>query len=599
MIEIRNLVYLFLLLLSPWVRAQRLSPAATLALEKVEQLQLQNRAEEAILTLDKALAVATTPDELACLYAHQSGLYLSLDSLLKGKKLLDLSLENAERAKYTTTKAVAFRASAYLNNILNRPDAVVKDALAGLRLLEGSDEDVVTKYHLNYLLYGVYSKWEDEEKMEKYIRNCERYAVRAAKANLQANVCNGISSMYLARYKRTHQQGLPDSSYQYLMRAYELQEKSRKVSGNTFAITCINLANHFLEFSVDDIKSRKQKAFGYLALAEEQLMRKLATGEKWINVYGIRSSFARAEGDLPLAGQYLLQGLSRMTGTGGHFYKLEYQVNRELADIALAGNDFKAALAYRQRGEELLKKTFDEQQLLNAQKLEIQYETGKKDQQLKLLMVQAEFRKKQNLLYGGIALALLFALGCMFASYHFKLRYSKEREKKLEEARGQAALQLKIEKEEQARLKAEQELLELKRQQLEKEALANSLHIAYKNDMFRQIQDKMKEGDAGRIRKLLKEEMMVSADFEAVKMQIQRLHPGFFNQLTERATQKLTPLDLKYCAYIYLEMPTKQIAQALHVEAQSVRMSKYRLKQKFGLGRDEDLEVFLRGLDAD
>lgn len=85
------------------------------------------------------------------------------------------------------------------------------------------------------------------------------------------------------------------------------------------------------------------------------------------------------------------------------------------------------------------------------------------------------------------------------------------------------------------------------------------------------------------------------ADFEDIKMQIQELHPTFFNQLSDKAVQKLTALDLKYCAYIYLQMTTKQIAQVLHVEPQSVRMFKYRLKQKFGLGKDVDLEVFLRG----
>ena len=55
---------------------------------------------------------------------------------------------------------------------------------------------------------------------------------------------------------------------------------------------------------------------------------------------------------------------------------------------------------------------------------------------------------------------------------------------------------------------------------------------------------------------------------------------------------------LKYCAYIYLQMSTKQIAQVLHVEAQSVRMFKYRLKQKFSLPKEADLETFLQEVGA-
>src|SRR5690606_2015002 len=158
----------------------------------------------------------------------------------------------------------------------------------------------------------------------------------------------------------------------------------------------------------------------------------------------------------------------------------------------------------------------------------------------------------------------------------------------------QAAMQHKIEKEEQARLKAKQYLLQLKRQQLEKEALANSLIIEHKNDMLKQIQGKIQGGgEAGDIQKLLKEELLLRADFDDVKMQIQQLHPTFFNQLTEKAVHKLTPLDLKYCAYIYLQMTTKQIAEMLKLETKSVTMFTYMIKQKYGLRNDVDLEKFL------
>src|SRR5690606_14265750 len=136
----------------------------------------------------------------------------------------------------------------------------------------------------------------------------------------------------------------------------------------------------------------------------------------------------------------------------------------------------------------------------------------------KLLAETASLRKRQTYLYGGLALALLVGLVFMFSSYRFKLRYSIEREKKLahekEEAGRYAAMQLKMEKEEQARLKAEQELLELQRERLQKEALANSLIIEHKNDMLNQIRNQLRTGDAHHVRKLLKTEMLLNTDFE-------------------------------------------------------------------------------------
>ncbi|WP_289024486.1 hypothetical protein [uncultured Salegentibacter sp.] len=597
----RIFIFLALLLSGTLSRAQNILESTRQALDSVELLQMQNKTQEAIESLKNTIYRTNSADDLAYLYAYQSGLYVSRDSLLMGKKLLDLSFEAAEKAKNNTSKAVAYRAKAYLNYHLNLPDDVVKDALTGLQYLEGNNTDLTTKYYLNYLLYSTYSRWGDEEKMEKYILKCKKYAIEARDINLQVNVNNGMSSMYLARYRETRKKKLLDSTFQYLRKSFELQQSNPKeVSGDTFVITCINIANFYLEWSSEPMEVRKEKAFYYLKFAEDKLEKDEASSEKWINVLGIKSGFAKKEGNVGLAEQYLLQGLTLLMNDKGNYFKLEYRVNKELAAIALKRNDLKSALNYQERAEELLKKSFDEQQLLNAQKLEIQFETEKKDQQLKLLKERETFQKRQNYLYGGIALALLFGLVFMFVSYHFKLKYSIEREEKLkrekEESEHRANLKLKFEKEEQSRLKAEQELLNIKQQQLEKESLANSLLIEYKNDMLQQIKSNIQEGDTKKIQKLLKEEMLLAADFENIKTQIQKVHPDFFNQLNALAVKKLTPLDLKYCTYLYLKMTTKQIAQALHIEPQSVRMFKYRLKQKFGLSKDIDLDDFLANL---
>ncbi|WP_353183443.1 hypothetical protein [Parapedobacter lycopersici] len=595
--------YLALLLLSApltamaQVKAIDAQTAATL--EHVEQLQLENQNGAALKTLEAAIrAHADKPDDLAYLYAHQSGIYVAMDSLLLGKRLLDSSMRYATDK---AAKAVAYRAKAFLANYLNEPDEVVKDALTGLAYLDGNEGELTTRYHLNYLLYSAYSKWSDREKMEKYILACAAYAQRIGKPNLLVNVNNGLSSMYLADYRKSGNRASLDSMYHYLKRSFTIQqEHAGEVSGNTFAITCINLGNFYLTYSDAPAAERERQAYFYLGLAEKELEQHRASAEKWVNVYGIKSGFALGNGNILQAEKYLLQGLSRIQQSDQAHDKEAYTIFKHLSDIAVKKQDYPAALNYQRQAETRLRQILDHEQIFNAQKLEIQYETEKKNEQLKLLTETASLRKRQSYLYGGLALALLIGLVFMFSSYHFRLRYSIEREKKLanekEEGERYAAMQLKMEKEEQARLRAEQELLELQRGRLQKEALANSLIIEHKNDMLNQIRSQLKTGDTHHVRKLLKEEALLNADFEEVKLQVQELHPGFFNQLTGKAVQKLTPLDLKYCTYIYLKMNSKQIAQALHVEVQSVRMFKYRLKQKLGLPRESDLEQFIQQL---
>lgn len=586
------------LLCTATVKSQSLSPSTTKVLDQLEYFHLHNQPEEALNLLATEIENTSETTDLAYFYSYQSTIYATKDSLLLSKKLIDLSMENARKSGNKNALAMAYRGKAFLANAMNMPDVVVKDAIEGLKQIENNDEDPTTKYSLNYLLYGAYSKWDDSEKMETYIRKAQHYALMAENVNLQVNVNNGLSSMHQARFKKTSESQLLDSSYYYLSQSFALQQKNpEKVSGNTFVITCINLANYYLDYSPENLAERKEKAYRYLDLAEEKLKADKASQEKWMNVFGIKSGFAKKEGNPALAEKYLLQGLSHLVASNKNYYRLEYAVNKDLTDLAFKRNDTKAALQYQQRAEELLKKSFNEQQLFNVQKLEVQYETEKKDKELQLLKEREAFNRKQNYLYGGIASALLFGLGFMFVSYHFKLRYSIEREKKLaqekEDAEQQAKMQILLEKEEQARLKAEQELLDLRKQQLEKEALANSLIIDRKNETLKQIQNKIRSGEASHIQKLIKEEMLLQTDFEDIKLQMQELHPDFFNRLNEKAVQKLTPLDLKYCTYLYLKMSTKQIAQILHVEPQSVRMFKYRLKQKFGLGKEISLEEFL------
>lgn len=586
------------LLCTATVKSQSLSPSTTKVLDQLEYFHLHNQPEEALNLLATEIENTSETTDLAYFYSYQSTIYATKDSLLLSKKLIDLSMENARKSGNKNALAMAYRGKAFLANAMNMPDVVVKDAIEGLKQIENNDEDPTTKYSLNYLLYGAYSKWDDSEKMETYIRKAQHYALMAENVNLQVNVNNGLSSMYQARFKKTSESQLLDSSYYYLSQSFALQQKNpEKVSGNTFVITCINLANYFLDYSPENLAERKEKAYRYLDLAEEKLKADEASQEKWMNVFGIKSGFAKKEGNPALAEKYLLQGLSHLVASNKNYYRLEYAVNKDLADLAFKRNDTEAALQFQQKAEELLKKSFNEQQLFNVQKLEVQYETEKKDKELQLLKEREAFNRKQNYLYGGIASALLFGLGFMFVSYHFKLRYSIEREKKLaqekEDAEQQAKMQILLEKEEQARLKAEQELLDLRKQQLEKEALANSLIIDRKNETLKQIQNKIQSGEASHIQKLIKEEMLLQTDFEDIKLQIHELHPDFFNRLNEKAVQKLTSLDLKYCTYLYLKMSTKQIAQILHVEPQSVRMFKYRLKQKFGLGKEISLEEFL------
>ena len=70
----------------------------------------------------------------------------------------------------------------------------------------------------------------------------------------------------------------------------------------------------------------------------------------------------------------------------------------------------------------------------------------------------------------------------------------------------------------------------------------------------------------------------------------------FYVHLQKAAGNKLTSLDMKYCRLLYLNTATQDIAELLSVEPKTVRMQKYRLKQKLNLEKEDDLYTFISEL---
>lgn len=212
------------------------------------------------------------------------------------------------------------------------------------------------------------------------------------------------------------------------------------------------------------------------------------------------------------------------------------------------------------------------------------------------------FHKKQNYLYLGIALIAVLGLLFLFRAYHFHLKYSLQREELLRKQKEEADLQSRLKAEETARLVTEQKLALVQKEQLQKEILAGALQVEHKNEILQNLKEKLsaQPGNghpAKQIEKIMNEEMRMDEDFENVKSEFKDIHPDFFNRLQEQGSQKLTQLDLKYCAYIYMSFSSKQIASLLHIEPKSVRMARYRLKQKLELGKEDDLEKFIRSFE--
>lgn len=75
----------------------------------------------------------------------------------------------------------------------------------------------------------------------------------------------------------------------------------------------------------------------------------------------------------------------------------------------------------------------------------------------------------------------------------------------------------------------------------------------------------------------------------------EELHPDFLNRLAEKYPN-LTQGEIKLSLYISIGLGTKQIAQLLHIQPDSVKKSRQRLRRRMGLAQDESLEQILRDI---
>jgi DNA-binding CsgD family transcriptional regulator len=80
------------------------------------------------------------------------------------------------------------------------------------------------------------------------------------------------------------------------------------------------------------------------------------------------------------------------------------------------------------------------------------------------------------------------------------------------------------------------------------------------------------------------------------KLYFEQANPGFLLSLSKKCPM-LTPIDLKYCCYLKMNMSNDDIRNLLCINQESVRTHKYRLKKKLRLSKEQDLRTFLRSVD--
>jgi len=136
------------------------------------------------------------------------------------------------------------------------------------------------------------------------------------------------------------------------------------------------------------------------------------------------------------------------------------------------------------------------------------------------------------------------------------------------------------------------------------ELTTNVLYLLKKNEFISGISTKLKninfdvtdkyENTIDRIISEL-DKSISNDNWEGFEVRFQEVHVGFYNHLS-KDFPALTPNELRLCAFLRLNMTSKEIAEITFQSTESIRTARYRLRKKLNLEHEDNLIAFLTKL---
>jgi DNA-binding NarL/FixJ family response regulator len=134
-----------------------------------------------------------------------------------------------------------------------------------------------------------------------------------------------------------------------------------------------------------------------------------------------------------------------------------------------------------------------------------------------------------------------------------------------------------------------------------KELTSKAMFLIQKDEILITLKEKLIEFSksvnkelSSKISDLIKDLNLQQNDnrWKEFEVHFENVHEEFYNRLKLK-NPDLTANDKKLCAFIRLNMSTKEICALTHQSVKSIEVARTRLRQKLNLSRDESLNTFI------
>jgi len=201
-----------------------------------------------------------------------------------------------------------------------------------------------------------------------------------------------------------------------------------------------------------------------------------------------------------------------------------------------------------------------------------------------------------KILYSLLFMGLIYG-GIVYLRYLFQVKKDKIR---IEEEK---VRNKEIEKREKQIIALKNEKLESELTLKSKELAGSTMTIINKKEMLANIKEEVMEQKRAlgsqypnkyydKLIHLLDENLSSEEDWAIFETNFDRIHENFFRNLHLKYPE-LTSNDLRLCAYLRLNLSSKDMAHLLNISLKGVEVGRYRIRKKIGLPSTKSLSEFM------
>jgi len=193
-------------------------------------------------------------------------------------------------------------------------------------------------------------------------------------------------------------------------------------------------------------------------------------------------------------------------------------------------------------------------------------------------------------LYVILGIALLLVVHLIYKSYYKRQREALER-------RNARKRNLEASEAKRKMMRLENEKLQEKIEGKNRELAVSTMSIIKKNRFLTKIKSELKESserdeDVKKVIKIIDRNLKSNDDWKFFEEAFNNADKDFFKKVKKKHP-KLTPNDLRLCAYLRLNLSSKEIAPLLSISPKSVEVKRYRLRKKMGLDSKVNLTDYV------